>query len=299
MLIENLVFKGGGVKGASYPGCLKALEDKNLLKDVKRCAGTSAGAIVSFLISIGCNCEEITLILNNLDFKMLKTGFNPLRILTKFGLYTGDKFVTWLENILKSKKLKIDLTFKELSDLKAIDSKYKDLYVFAVSLNRNAIQGFSVDRTPDVKIVDAVRASMSIPMFFESWKIEQFPNEIFVDGGVSYNYPMSVFDNKEFLNKKEKINNRTLGFYLGIVGQKKENNGLSYNQPIKYVTSIFSTIIDCEIINFIRRENDVNRSVFIEDFGISAIDFDITKENVAKLYKSGYDSTIAYLNSKV
>ena len=34
--IENLVFRGGGVKGIAYCGALKVLSDLNLLNNVKR-----------------------------------------------------------------------------------------------------------------------------------------------------------------------------------------------------------------------------------------------------------------------
>ena len=45
--IENLVFKGGGVLGIAYAGAIESLEEKGLLKNIKRVAGTSAGSNTS------------------------------------------------------------------------------------------------------------------------------------------------------------------------------------------------------------------------------------------------------------
>lgn len=298
MKIENLVFKGGGVKGSAYAGCVKFLEEKNLLKDIIRVAGTSAGAILAFLLAIGCNSKEIEDILKKLDFKSFKSGFNPLRIFTTYGLYSGDNFIKWLEGIMESKNLPSSLTFAGLKVLRKVESdSYKELYVFATSLNRETIQGFSAERTPNVKIVDAVRASMSIPLFFKSWQIKQFPGEIFVDGGLAYNYPMSVFDNEQFLLADEEVNPRTLGFYIGTFDKKEKNNQLTTSEITKYISILFSTLLDVEVINIKNRHSDVERTVFIPDLNVSAIDFDLTKSKIKDLYNSGYNATLEYFKN--
>ena len=298
--IENLVFKGGGVKGIAYAGAYKALEEKGLTENIKRVDGTSAGAIISFLIAIGCGSTEITYILNELKFKKLETGLNPLRLFTKYGLFSGDWFYNWLKERLKDNGLDENITFKDLNSLAKNNKKFKDLYVFAVSLNRENVVGFSVDRTPDVKIVDAVRGSMSIPGFFKAWTFKEMPNELFVDGGLIYNYPMSVFDNKEFLKGNESVNKRTLGFYLGNkgTGESKIKNDLNFNEPVKYIGKLFSTLIDGETLNFKRRQQDVARTIFLPDYGISATKFDISKDEIEKLYKGGYDNTLDNLKEE-
>ena len=47
---------------------------------------------------------------------------------------------------------------------------YKDLKVYATDLNKSTIQEFSNEKTPDVIVAEACRASMSIPLFFSAWK---------------------------------------------------------------------------------------------------------------------------------
>ena len=49
---KNLVFEGGGVKGIAYAGALQVLEQQTIMPDIKRVAGTSAGATIqgSFMV---------------------------------------------------------------------------------------------------------------------------------------------------------------------------------------------------------------------------------------------------------
>ena len=53
MHIRNLCFSGGGSRGIVYIGVLKYLFENNYMKDVKRVAGTSVGAIFAFMCVCG------------------------------------------------------------------------------------------------------------------------------------------------------------------------------------------------------------------------------------------------------
>jgi NTE family protein len=56
---KNLVFEGGGVKGIAYSGALQVLEQQNIMSDIKRVAGTSAGAITAALVALGANGKDV------------------------------------------------------------------------------------------------------------------------------------------------------------------------------------------------------------------------------------------------
>ena len=54
MPIHNLVFEGSGIKGTAYVGALHALSNKvDFVRDIRRVAGASAGAIVATLLTVG------------------------------------------------------------------------------------------------------------------------------------------------------------------------------------------------------------------------------------------------------
>lgn len=42
---RNLVFEGGGVKGVAFIGAIRGLNDEEILPEIQRFWGTSAGAI--------------------------------------------------------------------------------------------------------------------------------------------------------------------------------------------------------------------------------------------------------------
>lgn len=69
---ENLVLKGGGPKGFAYIGALQVMADQGLLSELKRVAGTSAGAITAALLAVGYTPEELSKIMLGKDtFELL------------------------------------------------------------------------------------------------------------------------------------------------------------------------------------------------------------------------------------
>jgi predicted acylesterase/phospholipase RssA len=73
--ISNLAFKGGGVLGIAYAGAIQVLEEKGLLQQVQKVAGTSAGAMTAALVSLNYTAAEIYNIVKgtrlNVDLKLL------------------------------------------------------------------------------------------------------------------------------------------------------------------------------------------------------------------------------------
>lgn len=208
--IENLVFKGGGVKGIAYIGALQALKNNNMLADIRRVAGTSAGAITATLVSLKYTPEELYPLLMKksfadfADFDSFVSGFRHL------GMCKGSSFLTWMQGLIQEKISIPDATFADFKSKNCLD-----LHVYAVDINSNQLIEFSVDKTPNTKVAEAVRASMSIPLFFEAWTFSAIANDLHVDGGLAYNYPINTFDNQQG-------NDKTLGCYLYNTGIVKE-----------------------------------------------------------------------------
>jgi NTE family protein len=288
----NLVFEGGGVKGIAYAGALQVLTDCGILPQIKQVAGTSAGAITATLVALGYTAPEIKSIIMDMDFKKFEDGWDPLRLPTEYGLYKGDAFLTWIQKMIAGKARKgPNATFADLYDQSGIG-----LFVFATDLNIYDVKQFSHLDTPNVPIAEAVRASMSIPMFFKAWKFSNnLPDDhIYVDGGVVLNYPLTVFDSPQFPD-----NPQTLGFFLYDKNGNKKPNTLAYDQLIPYCKALFETLLDSQVIDFDNNESMEKRSVKIDDFGIAATDFELTQQQKEQLYKSGLYYTEAYLKIPV
>ena len=71
---ENFVLSGGGVKGAGYVGWFKAAEKFGVLKNLKRIAGSSAGAMTAALIASGMNAEDLKKANDRTSFWSILTG---------------------------------------------------------------------------------------------------------------------------------------------------------------------------------------------------------------------------------
>jgi len=189
------VFEGGGVKGIALIGALSRLEEEGV--SFNRVAGTSAGAIIAALYAAGYSINEIKDIIWKKDFNdfadvrnlFKKTWYKvilqflPLLFpLTGFGVFSTDKFYQWLKKLLAD---------KEVTDFKSLKSVY--LRVFAVDIVNQKLLQFDQDINPDLEVADAVRQSMSIPLFFQA----KYAKESFVvDGGVLANYPIDTFNDQ-------------------------------------------------------------------------------------------------------
>lgn len=289
MTIKNLVFEGGGVKGIAYAGAIHELDVNGLLSDVESVAGTSAGAITAALLALDYSSNDIIDIINNLNFKNFEDGFDPLRLLTTYGLYKGDVFLNWMKEKIKHAGLPEDITF---NDLYHQNKKFKTLRIFATDLYTQSIQEFSVKTTPHTIVAEAVRASMSIPIFFKSWQFSnnQPNNHLYVDGGVLLNYPLSIFDGNS------NNFNETLGFYLENTSRKPTVNAFGNDHITHYIKSLFDTLLKTQNIDFSVDKVSQSRTVIIDDLGISATDFSLSEQQKQDLMKEGQKATKAFID---
>ena len=139
--IRNLVLEGGGIKGIAYIGVTDVLSQNGTLKDIKRIAGTSAGAINAMLMCVGYNVKEMSDVMWNMDFNDLADDDFGIfrdtnRFMTQFGWHKGDYFLKWAEEMIGQKTGNPHLTFAELHKLVEKEpDKYKDLYVVGTNLS--------------------------------------------------------------------------------------------------------------------------------------------------------------------
>jgi len=203
----DLVCEGGGVKGIGLAGAYSLLEERGYVaNDV---AGTSAGAITAALIAAGCKAAELKEIVFGLDFRQfLDKGWEdkiplagyPLSLLKDEGIYEGERFHEWMRDQLAKKGVR---TFEQLKT-KETDERWKYRLQVIVSdvtarkllvLPRDAgVLGIDPD---ELEVALAVRASMSIPIFFEPVRIvnkQENREHILVDGGMLSNFPVWLFD---------------------------------------------------------------------------------------------------------
>ena len=315
--IKNLIFEGGGVRGIAYCGVIKELEKANKISTIEKVGGTSAGAITALLLSLGYNSAEIENIIYSTRIKSFNDGRlffvgGMLRMTKRYGWYRGEKFSKWLSEIIKKKTGNSEITFSEMGKL-----GFKDLYITGTCLNKQNLIIFSKKNYPNMKIKDAVRISMSIPLYFTAVFIDSSGTifkkhrkdktlDVVVDGGIIGNYPIFMFDSvyKDSTNKIIRIHNwHTLGIRLDteeqILVDKKGNNNLAtldVTNLNEYLTSFYNLII--EKLN--RTElsvDDWKRTISVSTVGISPRIKRLPKIQKDSLVNSGTKAALEYLNS--
>jgi NTE family protein len=324
---RNLVFEGGGVKGIAYVGALEVLDKEGILKDIKRVAGTSAGALVAVLIGLGYSAKELKDILWSINFQnFLDSSWgvirNTKRFIEDYGWYKGEFFRELVAGYIKDKTGDGESTFKDLAKAK----KFLDISLIGSDLSTGYSKVFNAEFTPNVKVADAARISMSIPLFFSAVRGANGDDHIYVDGGLLDNYAIKVFDRSNYVKNKKNIrhteyydktnkslknknkltneyiyNKETLGFRLDAKEQIEmfldhsiEPTAKEINSLFSYTKALVTTLIDFQN-NVHLHSDDWQRTVYIDSLGISSTDFSISDSKKQKLVDSGILHTQKYL----
>lgn len=291
--ISNLVFEGGGVRGIAYGGALEALAKATLLPNIQRAAGTSAGAITACLVALKYSAVEISQIIANMNLASFEDKKREFRRMKDFGLYEGQVFLEWLSELVANSRVggKPDLTFEELVNCGGMELK-----VYATDLFTRSLKAFSPTATPTVPIAEAVRASMSIPFYFDAWRFSNNnpDDHFYVDGGVLYNYPIAAFDDLQ----SGQVNTETLGFQLDNLSEQEIYTPFEHGDIGKYTKSLLDTLLYTQSVALTKSAVDVARTIDIDHLGVGATDFEIDNATKNKLIQSGWDATLNFLQKQ-
>lgn len=243
-----------------------------------------------------------------------------------FGLFHGETLRLLVERLIKQKTSINHITFLELHKLREKNQNlYKDLYVIGINVNTSQSEIFSWEHTPNVIISDAVRISMSMPFIYKPHQIyckinnsRQLENTkkdaLYIDGGLTDNYPLFVFDNYQYLSKRKKAmapikghfsNPETLGLCL-VDKQRRDflvenTNELPHNNLLTFLPFFRA------VLNTIYRKQESDqvlmkeqwRSIYIDTCGIDILDFDLDETSKNRLIESGIRGTKEFLISDI
>ena len=188
-----LVLSGGGAKGYAHLGVLRVLEKEDIKIDY--IAGTSIGALVGTLYSIGYSIDEIKKVLDNLNIEsFLESGadltgldLDKKETLKKYSFYINfDNELNYsLPKGLRETEelyLVVKNLLKNYENTKNFNNFPIPLRVVATNLNTGETKSFS-----EGDIAKILTASMAIPTIFEPVEVN---GALYVDGLVSRNLPV-------------------------------------------------------------------------------------------------------------
>lgn len=177
----HMVFSGAGFLGMTYAGVLRFLRTEGLDASIKHVAGTSVGAIFATIFALQVPIADVErLMLEKWSHGVTIPTTNIWGFMNSLGLDDSRVFIKYLESYLGN------MTFMDLVKKTGVD-----LVMCATHLTTMSPVYFCVDKTPNVLVIDALRASIAIPLLFRPVEIGA---DKYVDGGISNNVPFCVYE---------------------------------------------------------------------------------------------------------
>ena len=311
----DLVLEGGGVKGIGLAGAVLALDQAGYR--FQRVAGTSAGAIAAAIIAAlnktGKPLSKLQDYLQEIQFEKfmakghLRAALGGLgdaeHLLLHMGLYDGDYLLDWLGGVLS------DIGITHFADLRfddpGADQTWTARQRYSLVVHTSDITRGKLVRLPwdyvnygldadHQRIVDAARASMSIPFFFEPVHVRAAAvtaetadmaapagRVTWVDGGMLDNYPVDVFDRTDGAAARWP----TIGIKLSA-RQTSISGGHGTDNVAAEAIACLETVLDNAGRYYITPDKAA-RTIFVDNAGIKATDFNLTPDQRQKLYEKG------------
>jgi NTE family protein len=316
-LTADLVLSGGGVKGIGLAGAVVALMEAGY--SIPRVAGTSAGSVVAAILAAGADRltpDEIKQLTMTLPYpKFLDptciTEIPVLGpawgILSEKGIYKGDFAHDWIQSRLR------DLGVRTFGDLAVDDDnlpperRYR-LVVTAADVTTGQlvrlpwdyrrVYGLDPDEQP---VADAVRASMSIPFFYQTVKVTSATGltSTLVDGGMLSNFPLDLFD-----GPGTRLPRRPT-FGVTVMPNLPQGNDrvIPALAPLHRLglPTLLEDLITTMIVGhdqaYLNQPWVSARAIRVDSTDVGFLDFDISGEQMDALYQRGYQATQDFLST--
>ena len=278
-MYDKLVLSGGSMKGLSYIGLFKYLEENSiLLHQLKEVVGTSIGSFSALLLVLGYTSDELKEIFFDFDFDTIK-DYKISSFAASYGLDSGEKLDTMIKIFIKNKNFDENITMKEL-----YEKTNKGYVSVATNVHTRETVFFNKDTFPDLKVYLAARMSMNIPLVFAP---VEHNGHYYADGGLTCNFPTKYYKSGEGIlcvsltshdpNKPDIIDDFEIYLY-------------------NVLKSAFYTI-ECNDIEYAKSKN--YNVICIELRDVSGLDFKVPLEKRKELYDIGYNSAKKFFKKKI
>jgi NTE family protein len=310
---SDAVFEGGGVRGIAFLGALRCCDDIGIRW--RKLAGTSAGAITASLLAANFSMEQLEDAVGKLDYMRFLTKKNsplilngdpsddlqfPLQLMMslaaarQIGEYSSDPFRDWLAETLQRANVK---TFRDIEtrgdgrELKVVvsDITRAEMLVLPDDLNKintskepTFVQQLKLNSAADFSIAEAVRLSMSIPLFFTPGRLGK---SMIVDGGILSNFPLWIYDKQPGYNPQLP---RWFTFGFRFIDRNLEKN-INIYEPFSLLSATFGTMLNARD-RYHRQDMDKDRVINIDvsEAKVTTTEFNLSADKKNSLYRLGY-----------
>lgn len=278
MVYKALCLSGGGITGFVHLGVIKYLEEKNLTKNLDTIVCTSIGAVVGTLYALGLSADDIYEKLSGvthdiLQYSTIDDFFNV------FGMDSGEYFMAQIIDILIAKKISPLITLSE------VKNQYgKQLVITGTNVSKHKTVYFSYETHGSMRVLDAMRISISIPFLFS---VATYEGDFYVDGGITDNYPVLHCINLVANGNPEirRPSDYVIGSYVESMNPRLINN------IEDYIYSIFACCLK-------KNSEEIPLStIAIPITDISSVDFDVDVSKRKNMYEIGYVAAQKYIEN--
>ena len=251
MTIKNIILAGGGFKGWAYIGTIQALNELIDFGGIQSITGVSIGSVFSLFYLLRIPYEILLDTIMNLNFKdMIDIDID--NILINQSIIDGVKYACMIKEIM-SLKIDPDITFIQLYRYTSI------LFtVAALNINDSKVEYFNYQNTPDIKLIDAIVASSSLPFLFPPYKIN---NKYYYDGGLCNNCPVNLVDELDSIafdiSHTNNDNSSNFKLYDLLMSLTMMSNKLHFNSKSDIIYQILDSRFKNETVNINQTRDDI------------------------------------------
>lgn len=263
------IFSGGGTRLTAHIGVLNALETLKI--ESPHIVGISGGSIVTALYCAGHSLDSIMKLAVETDFRQFK-GYSLIRLLREGGLSSGDDFQKWMDKELHG------ITFAELE---------KSLSIVATDVNGGGPVIFNKQICPEMKVSEAVRYSMSIPLIFT---FKPYKEHLLVDGAI-------LSEDALFRNWTEHETQNVCFRLRSQQVAEKSKRKIFFNLP-EYLFMLIRTFMTALSREYVHEDHWQN-TVVIDTKDMTSVDFSLSPDQKNTLFQIGRDTALKILPIKL
>lgn len=192
----GLVLSGGGAKGTAHVGVLKVLEAHHIPVDYV--AGTSIGAFVGGLYSLGYSADEIERIMLGTDWAQGYSDTIPREALSYRDKQQRDKYNIPINMGYSDGQMKLpsgvlqgqtmSILLRNATNLIPEYTSFSDMAIPYRAVATNLVTSDAVVLSSG-SLIQAMQASASVPGALQPMQID---GKLLVDGGIANNMPVDV-----------------------------------------------------------------------------------------------------------